>query len=275
MKLSYTMGTPEVTRVPIAWVGDPAVVLPSLAEIGYGGVELQTRDPRAFDVAAFYRQVQHSGLVVTGVSSGPAATDDGLYLTSPDAAVRAEAVRRFTSLLEVAAEYGADMAIGSARGFARWAPDRETSLGWLRAGITELLESAERLGVRIVLEPQSRQFTDLLNTVSSVLEFVVSLGSDLLGLEADSYHMVLEERSVPAALVAASRSGRLVHVQISDSNRLAPGWGHLNWADFFGTLQALDYSGWVCVEAAQQPDSTAVARQGHLLAEAVGAKGVE
>jgi sugar phosphate isomerase/epimerase len=274
MRLSYTVATPEVARMPLAWVGDAATVLPSLAEIGYGGVELQTRDPGAFDTAAFHRQVRAAGLVVTGVSSGPAATDDGLYLTSPDAAVRAETLRRLTSILELAAEYGTHMAIGSACGFARWAGDRETALRWLRPAISTLVERAAALGTRIVLEPQSRSFTDLFNTVAQALAFVESFDTDLLGIEADSYHMALEERSVPAALVTASRSGRLVHVQISDTNRLAPGWGHLSWADFFGTLRALGYQGWVCVEAAQQPHSAAVARQGYRLAELVGAEEV-
>jgi sugar phosphate isomerase/epimerase len=188
--------------------------------------------------------------------------------------VRAETLRRLTSILELAAEYGTHMAIGSVCGFARWAGDRETALRWLRPAVSTLVERAAALGTRIVLEPQSRSFTDLFNTVAQALAFVESFDTNLLGIEADSYHMALEERSVPAALVAASRSGRLVHVQISDTNRLAPGWGHLSWADFFGTLRALGYQGWVCVEAAQQPHSAAVARQGYRLAELVGAEEV-
>jgi D-psicose/D-tagatose/L-ribulose 3-epimerase len=82
--------------------------------------------------------------------------------------------------------------------------------------------------------------------------------------------MALEERSVPAALVTAHRSGLLRHVQLSDSNRLAPGWGFLNWADIFATLDALDYDRWICIEALQSPESEAVAMQGHRLATAMG-----
>ena len=49
----------------------------------------------------------------------------------------------------------------------------------------------------------------------------------------------------------AHTSGRLAHVQISDTNRRAPGWGSLGWADFLGTIEALRYGGWVAVEAEQ------------------------
>jgi sugar phosphate isomerase/epimerase len=268
VKLSYMVATPEVRTMPAAWVGDPAAVLGEIAEIGYGGVELQTRDPRSFDTAAFLAQTAKAGLVITGVSTAPAVDEDKLYLTSPDETIRQEAVRRLTVAVELAAEYGTHATIGRIRGQAAWAPTRETAFTWLRAGLSQVVERAAALGVRVVLEPQGRP-GDMFTTMRSALSFLEDFGSDVMAVEADSYHMALEERSIPAALVTAHRSGRLVHVQVSDTNRLAPGWGHLNWMDFFDTLRALNYGGWVCIEARQDPDSRSVARQAFRFVELI------
>ena len=267
MKLSYMIATPEVATTPMSWVGDSASVLGRIAELGYGGVELQVRDPDAFDRVAFKRQIGAARLALTGVSTAPAVTEDGLFLTSADESVRQEAVRRMLRVIEFAAECGTHATIGRIRGFARWAPSRGVGLGWFRAALDQLIERAAALDVRIVIEPQTQATTDMFNTIGASIEFLDSVGSAMLAIEADSYHMSAEERSIPAALVAGHRSGRLIHVQISDTNRLAPGWGHLNWADFFGTLAALDYRGWVCIEALQQPDSEAVAAHSYAFAK--------
>jgi sugar phosphate isomerase/epimerase len=267
VKLSYMIATPEVAATPMSWVGESASVLGQVAQLGYGGVELQVRDPDAFDRVMFSRQVGAAGLAFTGVSTAPAVTEDGLFLTSADESVRQEAVRRLLRVIEFAAECGTHATIGRIRGFARWAPSRRVGLDWFRAALDPLIERAAALDVRIVIEPQTQSTTDMVNTIGGAIEFVDSVGSPVLAIEADSYHMSAEERSVAAALVTGERSGRLVHVQISDTNRLAPGWGHLNWADFFGTLAALDYRGWICIEALQQPDSAAVSAHSYAFAK--------
>jgi sugar phosphate isomerase/epimerase len=261
------IASPEVTTMPMAWVDVSPANLQLLSAIGYRGVEIQTRNPALFDRTAFRKQIQTAGLEVTGVSTAPAVTEDGLFLTSPDESIRAETVRRLVRVVEFAAECGTHATIGRIRGTAGWAPSRETGLDWLRSGLTDVLERAEALGVSVVIEPQSRQLTDMFNTVGSTLAFVESFGSEALMIEVDTYHISQEERSAAAALVTAHKSGRLVHVQMSDSNHLAPGWGLLNWAEIFGTLDALEYAGSVSVEALQEPTGEAVARQAFQLIE--------
>lgn len=71
MRLTYTMATPEAHAVPLGWVGDAATVAPALAAIGYAGVELQVRDPAAFDTRAFGRTLRDAGLAVAMVGTGP------------------------------------------------------------------------------------------------------------------------------------------------------------------------------------------------------------
>lgn len=268
MKLSYMMATPEVSTMPLAWVGDPAKVCGELAEIGYGGVELQIRDPDAFDSGSLLAAITGHGLAVTGISTGP-ISGQNLFLTAVDESTRAEALRRLSRALQVAHEYQTHLTLGRVRGFTRWAPSRATGEQWLRDGVTRLAEQAEALGVTLVLEPQHRGISDMWNTVADTIAFARSIGSPALAIEADVYHMVQEERGIAAALIVAQASGLLMHLQVSDSNRLAPGWGQVNWAEFVSTVQALGYQRWICIEADQRPDSRSVAQHSYALLSAL------
>ncbi len=66
-----------------------------------------------------------------------------------------------------------------------------------------------------------------------------------------------------AATVASLITARpyLAHVQLGDSNRLAPGQGFLPWRDIIEVLRALNYNGWLSMEFTQKPDSQTCAKQ--------------
>jgi 5-keto-L-gluconate epimerase len=263
MRLAYMMATPELHTQPMSWVGDYTRIIPALAVIGYEGVELQVRDPAQFDAGALGRCAADSGIRICAISSAALGTEDNLYLMSPEADVRRRAVERYKSVLELAATYGVDASIGRFRGWARWAPDRATAEAWFREGLDALVPVAEDLGVRIVLEPQMRFIGDFLNTIAETLDFIDSYGSPTVMFEGDLFHQSMEERSLLAAIVAGQRSGRMSFFQISDSNRLAPGWGHHNWVDIVEVLKASGYDGWLSMEFSQQPDSETCARQAY------------
>lgn len=255
MKLAYTIGTPEVKRMPMAWLGDTESILEKLSVMGYDGVELQTRNPAEFDAEAFGKKVKDAGLEICAVSSGVVGETDGFYFMSPEPEKRKAAVERYKSIVDLAARYGVDSSIGRFRGQTKWAPDRKTGLDWFRAALDELLPYAQRKGVRIVLEPQHPYNLDTLNTLAETVEFIRSFAATNLMFEADIHHQGLTEKSIPAALVYGMLSGYMTFVQVSDANRLPPGLGIFNWIDVFETLKAAGYDGWISVECKQFPDS--------------------
>jgi sugar phosphate isomerase/epimerase len=73
----------------------------------------------------------------------------------------------------------------------------------------------------------------------------VGLGSVRLG--ADTYHMNIEEADPAAALESAGPW--LGHVQVSDSNRLEPGAGHVDWTAICASLKSIGYDGPVALES--------------------------
>jgi sugar phosphate isomerase/epimerase len=255
------MTTPEADPMPLCWHGDPAHVIERIAKIGYQGVELQVRDPDQFDHEMIARLARDAGLAITAVSTGSIGASENLYLTAPEAAVRRRAIDRFASVLRLAHEYGVDASIGRFRGSTKIAGGREQAFAWFRAALEELLPLASSLGVRIVLEPQTRYVGDMLNTIAETIAFIRTFDTTALSYEADFHHQALEERSLVASLVEGMRSGLMTYVQISDSNRCAPGSGSFNWVDLVTTLKATGYDGWLAMEFLQNGNSEEAARR--------------
>ncbi|HYZ82606.1 MAG TPA: sugar phosphate isomerase/epimerase family protein [Solirubrobacteraceae bacterium] len=114
------------------------------------------------------------------------------------------------------------------------AGDREVLLDSLR----ELGEHAGDVGAELYLEPLNRYEDHMLNRVEQAVELCEAVGHPALKVMGDTYHMNIEEADPVAALRAAG--SRLRHVHLSDSNRLEPGAGHV---DFDATLVALRAGG--------------------------------
>ena len=68
--------------------------------------------------------------------------------------------------------------------------------------------------------------------------------------------MNIEEADPPAALRAIA--DRLGHVQLSDSNRLEPGAGHLDWPALLQCLEGIGYGGFLAFECRLSGDPARV-----------------
>lgn len=268
-RLCYTIASPDVEVMPIAWTGETGAICAALAGLGYGGVEVQVRDPAAFDTAEFGRVLADAGLALVSVSTGP-VTQEGLVLTSPDKHVRRNAIDRLKRIAGFAAEHHASVAVGSIRGGSRIAGGYDRAVGLLRDALTELVGDAAGSGVTYLLEPQARAVTDVFNTVGAALAFVGDFPASSLALEVDTFHASAEERSICGALVAAHRAGRLAHIQLGDSNRRSPGSGVVPWGEVLGVIDAIGYAGWLSVEVEQKPSSAVAADQAQRFLRIVG-----
>jgi 5-keto-L-gluconate epimerase len=75
---------------------------------------------------------------------------------------------------------------------------------------------------------------------------------DNLGVLFDTFHSNIEEPHMEASLRACG--SRLFHVHLADSNRWAPGVGHIDFAPIVTTLREMKYPGWVSAEILPKPD---------------------
>jgi D-psicose/D-tagatose/L-ribulose 3-epimerase len=105
----------------------------------------------------------------------------------------------------------------------------------------DLAIEAERRGLLLVVEILNRYETYLYNTLADARESILAVGSDNVKIQADTYHMNIEERGFYQPLVDCADS--LGYLHISESHRGFPGTGTINWDEVFRGLADASYQG--------------------------------
>jgi len=264
MKLSVVLTTPEVqAHVPVALLsGSFTERLEKAVQLGYAGVELMVLRPTDLDGADIAEQVSDCGLEISAIASGAIAMLDRLTLLGCDPATCAGAEQRLYQLIDFAAATRAPLVtIGGFRG--RLANAAWTDARGARAHLVSILQRAAvraaTLGVRLALEPLNRYESDIVNNAEEGLALLEEVGHKSLGLLLDTFHMNIEEAQYDTAIRSAARAGRLFHIHLGDSNRLAPGQGHLDFPTILASLRAVDYRGYLSAELLAHPNGDAAA----------------
>jgi sugar phosphate isomerase/epimerase len=117
--------------------------------------------------------------------------------------------------------------------------------------LRECTRAAAEEGVTILLEPLNRYERDYLNTVEEGVRVIRKVDVPNLKLLADTFHMNIEEANITASLRTAGKA--LGHVHLVDSNRQAPGYGHLDFRDVLRVLRDVGYAGYLSFEILPLP----------------------
>jgi len=262
LRIAITATPSPAPGAPILLRGDIADAFREAAELGCQGVELHLRRSEDVDVRAVKRLAADYGLEIPTLGTGMAAVEDGLTLSDPDAAVRARTVERLRGHLELAAEIGSAVTIGSISGRLGRGEEAQRRAQRARAleCLAEVCRVGEPLGVTVLLEPLNRYECDYLNTLADGMSAVAEVGAPNLKLLADTFHMNIEEADLAASLTAARAC--LGHVHLADSNRRAPGHGHLDFAAILDTLEGMGYQGYLSMEVFPVPDARRAIQDG-------------
>lgn len=250
MRLAYTISA-SPTRFAAVAAADVQETIPALAGLGFDGVELAVRDPSQIDTESLAAAVERSAVAVPAVGTGQAYLEEGLSLTALDEQVRVRAVARLLAQVSVARRLGALLIVGLIHGPIPADTDRGVAEERVLAGLGTVARAARTAGVRLVIEPINRYETNWLNTVDEVLDLIGRLGEDNVGVLPDTFHMNIEEGDVTAVLRRAG--ARVWHVHVADSNRRAPGWGHMDFGPVVRTLDETGYAGFLSAEILPTP----------------------
>lgn len=261
MELSITISDVRSPGAPIVFQGDLTAQIRKAQRLGFSQVELHVRDPKGLDLGSLVQALEGTSLQVSTLGTGQAYTLDGLSFACSDAAVRAEAVKRIKAHIQLAQILGAKVIIGTIKGrLGSAAEGRQAAYRHVVDSLLCCLEEAERCGVQLCVEAINRYEADFLNTAAEAVSFIEQFGSKQVGLLLDTFHMNIEE----ACLMGPIRqyAEYLFHVHLADSNRLAPGWGHLDFPSLLRELSAAGYRGSLGLEYLPLPSPEESAGQG-------------
>jgi sugar phosphate isomerase/epimerase len=126
---------------------------------------------------------------------------------------------------------------------------------WVVEALREVYGLAQKLGVRLALEPLNRFETYFLNRADQAVALAKEVGPDC-GVCLDAFHLNIEEADMFEAI---RRTGdRIADFHVADNNRMAPGQGALDWRRIVETLRATGYDGALTVEFVAPVDRTPV-----------------
>jgi sugar phosphate isomerase/epimerase len=223
---------------------DIAESIDRLARLGYDAVEVEG-EPEIHDPKRIKKLTEDAGLAVSSVCSNFTAERD---LSHPDEDVRNAALAYLREVSGFAAELGAPLFIVAPTAYSHVQPvaDPHDEWKWAVEGIGKTGEYAVSLGVDLTLECWNRYGTYMLNRLDEGARMWRETGLTNGGIMADTFHMNVEERSIPGAI--RDLGALLNHVHLSDSNRLAPGLGHVNFTDVLKALRDVRYGGGLAFE---------------------------
>jgi D-psicose/D-tagatose/L-ribulose 3-epimerase len=219
-----------------------------VADLGFDVLEVCIEDPGLVTASAVREAAEEAGV---GISvCGAFGLDRDVSHEDPE--VRRQGLDYLKFCIDLAAEVGSQNVIGpmySATGKARLLPEeeRERQRAWAAESLREAADYAGERGVGLAMEPLNRFETDLVNTVDQGLDLCERIGAENVGLLLDTFHMNIEEKSIPEAIRAAA--GRVRHFHACENDRGAPGSGHVEWEEVFGALSEVGYDGMVVIES--------------------------
>jgi len=111
---------------------------------------------------------------------------------------------------------------------------------------------ARASAITILLEPLNRYEYDYINTVEDGLRVIDEVGAPNLKLLADTFHMNIEEVNIAVSLRRAG--SQLGHIHLVDTNRQAPGYGHLDLRGILRELWRMKYPGYLSLEVLPLPN---------------------
>jgi len=216
--------------------------------IGFDIFEIGVEEPAGIDIIKVKDEAQRIGIQINICGSYGPMRDLG----SDDAAIRESAIAYNKTIIDFAQVTGSEYVAGpmyATTGKTRLATadEKARQTGYVVENLRILSDYAGERGVKLALEPLNRFETDFMNTVDQGLELIAKTGCNNIGFLLDTFHMNIEEKSLPAAIRAA---GNLIYdFHACANDRGTPGEDHFDWKGIREALEDVKYEGPAVIES--------------------------
>lgn len=221
-----------------------------LAAIGYDGVEIGCAAPHAWPPylnsdrrRQIRRLLESCHLEAVSLLATPGG-GPGLNPASPLPEEREATVKYYSEVIDLAADLGAEKVLYIA-GWQIFGTSRQQAWDWSRDCLDRISSYAEAKKIVLVVEATAAS-TNLIETADDALELMRSVSRKNVKVMLDTLHIVYRN-DIPADYVRVMGKD-LVHVHVSDRDRLLPGEGGVDWLGFMQALLEAEFDGFVTME---------------------------
>mgnify|MGYP001153883027 CR=1 FL=1 len=258
MKLSVAIASKEA--MPNAFVVFRGVKesIEKAHALGYDGVELALKSPEEVSKQELKQWLRENSLEVSAISSGQVFAARNLYFTDENKENRELLYHTFCEFIDLASDFGGLVNIGRTRGPIA---GREMKLveDLFLDMAHRVADHAEKRGVELILEPVNRYEIDFINNLDECSALLDKVNRKNFVMMPDVFHMNIEDDKIGESFIRNKRYVRYVH--FADTNRHAPGDGHMDWDEIFSSLQSIGYDGWTTAEILPYPDPQTAAER--------------
>ncbi|MDE6891471.1 MAG: sugar phosphate isomerase/epimerase [Lachnospiraceae bacterium] len=231
------------------WNADQKRYIEKVKELGFDVLEISCamlKNTGKEELLEMRKRAADAGVTLTA-GYGPAA---GENLGSPDSEVVKNAVAFYTDILKKLEILDIHTLGGGI--YSYWPVDYSKPVDkagdWARSvlNVRKVGKIARECGVDYCLEVLNRFEGYLLNTCAECKSFVEEVDVDAVKIMLDTFHMNIEEDSMPEAILLAG--DKLGHFHVGENNRRLPGKGGLPWYEIGMALRAVGYNKNVVME---------------------------
>jgi protein FrlC len=200
-------------------------VIKSLSAIGYDGIELGCASPVAYppyineaERARIREMLKKYNIAISSVLPCPGG-GMGNNVSSPIEKERQQAIQSYKESIMLGADLGAKICLYVA-GWRIWGVEAKQALEWSRECLIEIAKYAQNYGVTMAVE-STPEDSNVLETADDAIDLMKSVGLENVKVMFDSIHVLYRKEMLTDYVETMGKD--LVHVHISDVNRMPPG----------------------------------------------------
>lgn len=230
-------------------------VISFCADLGYDGIEiapftlaewpneLSLKRREALRNFAVNHKIDLVGL--HWLLAGP----DGLSISSPNPETRKFTQQYLVELIDLCADLGGTRMVFGSPNQRNIGPNQAFSEVWQYAAtiFSEIMEQAEAREVTLCFEPLSPVETNFIRTAAEGIKLVDEIKHPNFMLHLDVKAMTYEHKTIPQIILESNQYIR--HFHVNDKEGHEPGFGKLDFKPILDALRAIDYHGFISVEA--------------------------
>jgi len=268
MKIGLSVATFATKFGPIVYsaktLDELDVIFSKVKSYGYDGVDLfidQINEEKANEISVLLKKNNLEVAMLICIH----LAELGVNLSSIDDQHRQKSIETYQAQFNIAKILGAKtMPIGFLRGKLEANDDMPSFEKRLNESLNRLTIESDKFGVKLCIEPINRYEINTMPDVKSVVDFISRFNLGKLKVLPDLFHMNIEDMNIVQSLYYAENC--IGHMHVPDSNRMAPGMGHLDFHQIISVLKDIGYDGFLTIEAMPfgEPDACAIQGVKHL-----------